>query len=291
MKRFVFGECVQGFSHICSGTECQDNMKSLELENGTILMAVADGHGSKSCPYSKTGSQIAVDVFCQVIENLVQGYRQDPDLLPSFLHREGSLRLAQTIHREWQEAVLAAHEAMEREMPLTVDGQPNQPAVYRMYGSTLLGLMITDSYVFAFQIGDGDILLADDDGITALVEAEKLLGVESHSLSSMNAWKRAASALYPRNREAAPMLYLMSTDGFANSHVSETEFRKTCLDYYSFLKEYGPEALEANLHDWLAETSRLGCGDDTTVLLAYFSEEPEEIAELAQTPKELEEIE
>ena len=164
MKRFLFGECVQGYSHIRNNTECQDSMKMLELEDGTIIMAVADGHGSKSCPFSKTGSEMAVTVFCEEIASIYHAYQDAPELLPSYLNREGSIRFAQSIEAEWKKRVLDTHTAMKREMPLSEDGQENHAAVYRMYGSTLLGLLITDTYVFAFQIGDGDITFADSMG-------------------------------------------------------------------------------------------------------------------------------
>ena len=63
MKRIVFGECVQGASHKRADLECQDSYKKIEFEDGTVILAVADGHGSKSSPYSKTGSTVAVNVF------------------------------------------------------------------------------------------------------------------------------------------------------------------------------------------------------------------------------------
>lgn len=59
MKRMVFGESVQGASHKRVDKECQDSFKKLEYDDGTVIMAIADGHGSKACPYSmrleKTG--------------------------------------------------------------------------------------------------------------------------------------------------------------------------------------------------------------------------------------------
>lgn len=272
MKRFVFGACVQGYSHIRSNMECQDSMKKLELEDGTVIMAVADGHGSRSCPFSKTGSAIAVDVFCETMVNLRKAYADDLDQLPVFLNREGSLKVAQTIDVEWKTQVLGIHEALGREVPLTEDQEPDHAAVYRMYGSTLLGLFVTDSYVFAFQIGDGDILYVDDLGAVPVVQSEKILGVESHSLSSLHSWKKAVSALWQRAWcEQVPFLFLLSTDGFANSFVSDKEFGKTCTAYFSLLKEHGAQVIDANLHDWLTETSTLGCGDDTTVLMAYYT--------------------
>lgn len=63
---------------------------------------------------------------------------------------------------------------------------------------------------------------------------------------------------------------MLSTDGFANSYKNEAEFKKTCQDYYDMIKQHGPSAVDANLKAWLEETSELGCGDDITLLMAYF---------------------
>ncbi len=49
MKRMVFGESVQGASHKRVDKECQDSFKKLEYDDGTVIMAIADGHGSKAC--------------------------------------------------------------------------------------------------------------------------------------------------------------------------------------------------------------------------------------------------
>ena len=42
------------------------------------------------------------------------------------------------------------------------------------------------------------------------------------------------------------------------------------------LKEHGPEAVQANLRDWLDETSRLGCGDDITWMCTALDDFEEE---------------
>ena len=67
-----------------------------------------------------------------------------------------------------------------------------------------------------------------------------------------------------------PCLFMLSSDGFANSHKNDQEFRKTCNDYYTLINRHGAKTVEANLKAWLAETSELGCGDDITLLMAYY---------------------
>ena len=43
--------------------ECQDSFKKLEYDDGTVIKSIADGHGSKAIPYSKSGSSNEDNVF------------------------------------------------------------------------------------------------------------------------------------------------------------------------------------------------------------------------------------
>ncbi|HBK26592.1 MAG TPA: hypothetical protein DDY90_07765 [Clostridiales bacterium] len=278
MEPVVIKACARGYSHIHSGQECQDSYKDKKLSDGALLLAVADGHGSKSCPYSKDGSEIAVDVFCETISELYAQRCDNRDELIHCLNQDGSVWLAQVIERRWKDRVYDKHCNESRDPIFNKDDKWERlSALYRMYGSTLLGMLIAPDFVFVFQLGDGDMVRVDDEGVHSLVEADKLLGVESDSLCSQYAWRKAVSNLYRREWDRGmPYLFQLSTDGFANSFVSDEAFHKTCMEYFELLKQYGAEAVRANLESWLSETSRLGCGDDTTAVIAYFSEEPPE---------------
>jgi serine/threonine protein phosphatase PrpC len=272
MKRIIYGESVQGASHIRSGMVCQDSYKKVEVSDQIALIAVADGHGSASCPYSKTGSVIATNVFCRVMEDMLAGFADNMDFFLTYLNREGEVKIAQAIDSEWKRRIWKAHLDNKREKPLLENGEPDKAAVYKQYGTTLLGLLVTPDFIFAFQLGDGDILYVDDIEIQPVIEGDKILGTETHSLSRLDAWKNAITMIRMRKVEdQKPHFYLMSTDGFSNSYRTQDDFYKTCRDYYTLIQEHGFEAVAANLKDWLKETSELGCGDDITVVMAYFN--------------------
>lgn len=274
MKEIIFGKSVQGASHIRSETECQDSNKSVILEDGTIILAVADGHGSKNCPYSKTGSKIAVNVFCDTLKNLYNGYAENPDQLLTYLNREGDTRIAMAIDAEWKRRVAERHKKNKREIGKLENGEDDLASVYKQYGSTLLGLLITKSFVFGFQLGDGDICYVTDNGIELVVEPDKILGVETHSLSREKSWEKAITVVRRISVcDILPAMFSLSSDGYANSYKSEEEFHNTVKDYLGMLKEYGHEAVGENLPGWLSETSAMGCGDDITMLIAYFPKE------------------
>ena len=270
MKPIVFGTSVQGASHIRSGVECQDSCKKQILDDGTVILAVADGHGSKNCPYSKTGSSIAVNVFCKIMSEYIKNYADSHEKLLTFFNREGDIKVAREIDFEWKHRVEKSHRNNKRDFPLNEAGEINKKLIYAQYGTTLLGLVLANDFLFAFQIGDGDIVFTSAGSVETVIKGDKILGVETHSLSKVDVWKKAITVVRRINADESPFMILMSTDGFANSYKSEDDFYKTCLDYLNMINQYGVKAVNDNLKSWLSETSSLGCGDDITVLIAYY---------------------
>lgn len=278
MNRQIYGVSVQGASHVRNQTPCQDNFKQLQVSDHAVILAVADGHGSTSCPYSKTGSKIAVNVFCAIMEDLLNGFGDNEEQLFTYLNREGELTIAQDIDAEWKRRVWKAHIDNKREKPLDDNGEIDKAAVYKQYGTTLLGLFITEQYIFAFQLGDGDMVYVDASGVQSIIEVDKILGTETHSLCKLDAWKKAISMIRMCEEREAPHLFMISTDGFSNSYRTQEEYFISCKDYYALILERGFEAVAGQIKDWLKETSELGSGDDITLALAYFAS-PEVSAE------------
>lgn len=271
MNHYMIGDSVQGASHKRTKLPCQDRLKYVEYDENTLILAVADGHGSSSCPYSRTGAGTAVNVFCSVLQQLIDSYVDHMDMLMTYLNREGDTKVAQSIDLEWKRRIYNVHTMKKRDIPVLDNGEKNKTAVYRQYGTTLLGMLITKNFVFAFQLGDGDIAFVDDEGVDLVIEPEKILGTETHSLSKEDAWKKTITVVRSFDADVTrPSLFSLSTDGFANSHKTEAEFHITLTDYYAMIKEHGADVINANIGSWLDETSELGCGDDTTVLMAYF---------------------
>lgn len=273
MIRKVVGRSVQGASHIRSNTKCQDSHK-IVLNDDLIIIAVADGHGSKSCPYSDSGSKMAVNTFCSLISRLYEAYADNSDQLITYLKRDGEDKIAKTIDYEWKEKVLKCHKRNLREIPKDEEGKDNLSAVYQQYGTTLLGLAIFDGFLFAFQLGDGDICYVTEQNVEMIICPEKILGVETHSLSKKDSWKSVITTVQRINIDQdLPVIFTLSSDGFSNSYKSETDFHNTLIEYLGMIKEHGLDAVEENLQGWLNETSEMGSGDDITLCIAFYSEE------------------
>ncbi len=277
MKSYVCGESIRGATHIRNGAPLQDSNRIERISEDTTILAVADGHGSEKCPRSDRGSQIAVNAFCHVMKKYLDAYQNQEDgmsMLIAFLNREGDTRFAQDVCAEWQARVKQSFYKNKDESYLNDDQSFDWNRIFGLYGTTLLGMLITEGFVFAFQIGDGDITLINRDSVVPVVETEKFLGTETHSLSKPDAWKKSSSTLRMRSLdEDLPYLYMLTTDGFINSHASEEDFQKSCRGYYDMIGEYGFDTVKSNLPKWLSETSENGCGDDITAVLMYVDNE------------------
>lgn len=277
MKRYICEGIVKGATHVRNQMPCQDNKKIIKISDEITIIALADGHGSSKCPRSDRGSMIAVNSFYHIMKKYLEIYGEDEEditHLMTFLNREGDIRFAQDVCEEWQARVKQSFYKNKVEGMTNEDGSIKWPSVFSLYGTTLLGMLITDSFVFSFQIGDGDISAVTKDAVEPLVEPEKFLGTETHSLSKPDAWRKAVASVHRLELDSQePYMYMLSTDGFANSYTSDKEYQKTCIDYLKMLQEYGIDVVQANLKKWLTETSELGCGDDITVVMVYFSKE------------------
>lgn len=289
MNPLIIGDSVQGDSHARRGIERQDsyliidgihkhdrkNSYYKELGSDVKIVAVADGHGSASCPHSKNGSQTAVNVFCDLMAEFAVKYKDDMQKLFQILNSEAEItRISKTIIAEWERRVIQYHTMKKREVPIREDGSYDINAIWKQYGTTLLGMLVTASFVFVFQLGDGDITYVDKESVSPVIIGDKILGVETHSISKPDSWKKAISRVVNLETiKETPFMYILSTDGWVNSHASEMDFHKTCTDYFLMIQEHGLEVVEKHLSQWLIETSAMGCGDDITTVFVYFGKE------------------
>lgn len=254
----AIGASVTGHLHVRSSLPCQDVHR---IRNGDpLVIAVADGHGSSSCPYSSDGADVAVRAFCDTFDELHHRYGGDLGGLHQFLSRNRDDLIPKKIAQSWLEQVEMRHHERKR-----VEGFESL-----LYGTTLVGMVITDTFCFAMQLGDGDILAVGCDGaVSRVIQAERILGTETQSLSSPEAWRHMLSGVHYIANGNRPALFMLSTDGLSNSFASDEEFLQTATDYLALLREHGEGVVRENLSAWLTETSEFGCGDDIALVLAF----------------------
>ncbi len=152
------------------------------------------------------------------------------------------------------------------------------------YGATLLLAAVAPEYAFFLQLGDGDILTVWDHTAQTQVEAPlpadaALIANETTSLCMPNA-QRLFRFRFQCFQGVPPSLILLSTDGYANSFLSTSDFHKVGSDLLQILRSdesghrHGNKLkqrveLEKNLKMWLEDASIKGSGDDVTVAVIF----------------------
>lgn len=275
----AIGASVRGAAHERLGAPNQDAI-GWKFEVGDqlpLVIAVADGHGSRKCFRSDIGAKFAVEealaelreaaIRAAELPSLSAAKRMAEDNWPRLLTQRWAERVAsERAERPFTEAELAAL--------VTSDGESARRVVEQnpllAYGSTLIAVVVTSTFLVYIQLGDGDILTVSEAGeVSRPLPADvRLFANETTSLCSHQAWREFRLA-FQVVHEAPPALILCSSDGYAGSFRSEADFLRVGSDLLEIIRTDGVEVVEQQLGDWLTEASRLGSGDDVSLGIVY----------------------
>ncbi|MCD4535819.1 protein phosphatase 2C domain-containing protein [Nocardioides sp. cx-169] len=249
-----------GSVHVRDDLPLQD-AHLVRVEDGTTVIAVADGHGHHLHFRSDVGSRIAVRIAV--------------DLLADALPRLTAVPAAEVVLAEvgaalverWTAAVLdhlAAHPIDAESAELVEDhARLTQP-----YGTTLLAMVATGDVLGILQIGDGDAVVVTTDGVAArpLPEDPALDGTRTTSLCQPDPLDALRLAVLDAQGDHIALGYLC-TDGFSAARVDANGWwRQTGAELVSYVRDRGLPWVEDRLPGWLEEPARIG-GDDTTLAL------------------------
>ncbi len=252
----VAGASVTGAAHQRVNKRGQDAIH-WEAREDFVVLAVADGHGSERSPHSDVGASLAVE---EAVKLLFKSY-QDTRSLRDWKQFAES-HLPQKLVQRWIDRVKKV-----------ADSSASEKEILRQYGSTLLAALVTPEFLLFVQLGDGDILTVMDDGTVRrpIPKDRRLIANETTSLCMPNAW-REMQVVFQHVSTELPALILLSTDGYANSFVSDNDFLQVGKDYLNLIRQHGLEQVAKYLPTWLTEASDSGSGDDITVGLIYRNE-------------------
>ena len=270
----VGGASRRGSSHVRSGLPNQDAIEYWASPDGnTAVLAVADGHGSALCFRSEVGSRVAVTTAVESCRKFAMTVRSG-ESVPAIADRARAV-LAEELTESWRAAVasnLAAKPFAPAEWAClaALEGWKGQQLVQRhpelAYGSTILAVVATTTYVLCMQLGDGDILFVDCEGDTrrALPKDRQLMPRQTASL-----WRRDAAAKFRVHVQDGsndlPVLVFAATDGYAESCKSEHELMEVGQHYLAVVRNAGLNGLEHQLKSFLDQASGTGTADDTTI--------------------------
>lgn len=250
---WVAGSCsVIGASH--RRRRLAINQDAARVSTDQRRIAVADGHGSDEHLLSDLGARYAVDL----------AMTGDPTTLPR-RWREGLLASIGELDRAIEERVPLVDETQAASISAGVRQDPHRAA-----GSTLLfagaGLERADQVLF-YQIGDGRILVLDQDGVASLPLAPDHcagLGPLTSSLCLDDADRYARLQAWTGPAPIAAILLM--TDGFSDGYT-DAQLGDISRGLLAFAREQGLARLLVELPGDLDRISEQGLGDDTTIAL------------------------
>lgn len=249
-----FGASVLGENHRRTGKPNQDAI-GWHPQSGVgapVVLTIADGHGGAAYTRSAQGAALAVQVTNKVLYALLsdparlQAVRSDP---------AARVELADLIVTSWRNSIDAL---------IGAAGVPD-PQRFVPFGTTMLSAAIGADCILYLQLGDGDLVILDSAGETTrpFPPDPRLTGNATTSLCLPDAADYLHILAAPRH--PAPVMIAMATDGYANSFQDEAGFLDAWRDIAVHLGQQGPDRLAHSLQGWLAETTKLGSGDDITV--------------------------
>ncbi|MEM7713377.1 MAG: PP2C family serine/threonine-protein phosphatase [Cyanobacteria bacterium P01_A01_bin.68] len=277
------GHSVRGASHIRTQIPNQDAIHWQLPKVGfgsPMILAVADGHGSRSSFRSHIGSRLAVEIVTKIIWSSFVNYQFAVHSFRTF-HDWMERRLPQILVQDWRMAVNEHYKAnpfseKEREQFITQYGwqalQTVDTNITFVYGSTILAVFATELFIIYLQLGDGNILYVKDNGDTFQIfsQDERFIANQTTSLCSLNAWREVRTYTQLIESQSLPELLLVSTDGYANSFSSQKEFLKIGKDYLQIIQEEGLDRITKELPKILKNMSYEGSGDDITLGVIKF---------------------
>src|ERR1051326_4646068 len=273
----VSGATRRGSSHVRSGLPNQDAIEYWASNDGNIaVLAVADGHGSGLCFRSDAGSRIAVTTAVELFREFATTMRSDQS--PSSIADRARAVLAEELTQAWH-AAIASDLAV---MPFTsaewanlaaLEGWKGQQVIERhpelAYGTTVLAVAATTSYVLCMQLGDGDILFLDSEGETrrALPNDNQVVPKQTASL-----WRQDAAAKFQvqvhETSEDLPVLILMATDGYAKSYESDHQLIEMNRNHLRLLRNGVFDQVEDGLNSLM---DRASCGETDDITIGLIS--------------------
>jgi serine/threonine protein phosphatase PrpC len=282
-------DSVVGTAHKRVNKPNQDAVFPPTRPTGRVgLVALADGHGSRTSFRSDRGAKYAAEV---AVEQLAA--YDTPEWLDikrrSDLRHDAEVELPRRIVKRWEERVKDDYDRQpftETELEPLTEGERLAAVAddgRLAYGTTVLAVLVLPHCAIYLQLGDGDILVVGDDGDEAarpLPADERSFANETASLCSPGGGtagrRRPGGAAGPwvnfrvrvvQMEADPPALVLLTTDGYVNAFVNDAAFRKAATDILALGRNEGWDSVQQNLKEWLEEATKHGSGDDVTVAL------------------------
>lgn len=249
----------KGTKHVLEKTPCQDYCLATSVNGCTIL---ADADGVSSCEHSDVGSKLACDAVVKTVAMASKSCRSEDTLIERLM----SVSFREKLVSIWIKLV------MEEVSKKNIQSSAEQLKEFSKYGSTIMFAVITDNWIVAGNLGDGQILVFNDScGVKLRVHAPKDSSRVRCLANERCAREDFQIEKYPRNLFNG---VLLSTDGMYESLDKGTHFYDYAIQMrHRFFDRTSPEPYQAFCYKETGEPykdfSAMRTQDDCSVALAF----------------------
>lgn len=258
-KLKLFTARRKGTKHVLEKTPCQDYCLATSVNGCTIL---ADADGVSSCEHSDVGAKLACDAVVKTVAMASKSCRSEDTLIERLM----SVSFREKLVSIWIKLV------MEEVSKKNIQSSAEQLKEFSKYGSTIMFSVITDSWIVAGNLGDGQILVFNDSyGVKLRVHAPKDSSRVRCLANERCAREDFQIEKYPRNLFNG---VLLSTDGMYESLDKGTHFYDYAIQMrHRFFDRTSPEPYQAFCYKETGEPykdfSAMRTQDDCSVVLAF----------------------
>src|SRR6266699_2192237 len=265
----VLGATVRGALHVQSNKPNQDAIlwKQGNQSGLPLALAIADGHGGEKYIRSDIGAQLAVKIAIEEIDAIllqlpfpIKNFPTTKQLLTEELPKYILTRWQKEVeeHREDHHPSIEEWEILrKKEHAPTFAEIANNPKI--LYEAALLAVLITPSFIFYLQLGDGDIVVVSESGQSIRpipfdnrLVVDKPTSLCSTTLATIQDDFRMQFRIL---NSPLPALIMLSSDGYSNSFTMAKGILKAGIDIFERLREDGIDNVNDNLNGWLKKTS------------------------------------
>lgn len=253
----VFAARRIGTGHIRKRTLCQDYCR-VETLNNCIILTAADGVGSQI--NSDKGSKIACNSVVSLVENLIEFCKGDEDRIVKNLLSDN---FREQLVKKWIHSVVEEIKKNGNSKDLSKE--------IVTYSSTIMLAVITKNWIVSVNLGDGQILVFNDDnGVELRVHSTKESSlvralVQKHCKFAQP--EHFSIAKYPRNIFTG---VLLTTDGMYDALGNANLFKYAIEAKKRFILNKSPYQAfcDTNQDGEYMDVSRRLTQDDCSVVMA-----------------------
>lgn len=272
---------IQGSSHIKNNIVCQDYADTYCKNEDYAIAAIADGHGSKKHFRSDKGSQFAVKVSIDTIneymedkEKFFESYKRNAKYILDRIKKVIITRWTMEVENDLNENPISDEEKIKY-----LDGVYDDNKKISIYGTTLLVAFMSEECNFGLVIGDGCFVVINEEGKPYIPIEDSESGANfTSSISSFNAFDNFKYWLF----DEKPFAILLSTDGLIKTFSSQDDFldynQTIVMEICKIKNEDIKEDLKSRLKDVFKKRSENGSEDDISLSVIYCKDKIESMS-------------